>query len=289
MNTELDLADRLRQYEFYHVIELTDGIVTPGRPNLLPIQAPVLEQIRRYDLREKRVLDIGCRDGLFSFAAEKLGAAVVLGIDNDLSLAATEFLIPYFQSKVRMLQVNLYDLSIPPTEKFDFVIFAGVLYHLRFPHYGLKRIADAMNEGGTLIIETGLMISHDEHPFVYSPSPKESPYDPTSVTFFNHRALVASLNSLGFCDVECRSLLVPSVGRVYPSRDAFLSGPDAGLANSTAIIIGRATYVCRRDPSASDDNEAKRRQLIGDYWFSHHDRHSKWSKSERQLLELFRD
>ena len=185
------------------------------------MQAPVLEEIRRYDLSGKRVLDIGCRDGLFSFAAEKQGATEVLGIDNDLSPAATEFLIPYFPSKVRMRQLNLYDLSVPPAEKFDFVIFAGVLYHLRFPHYGLKRIADAMNEGGTLIIETGMMISNDAHPFVYSPSPRESPYDPTSVTFFNHHALVAGLNSLGFCDVECR-FPAPSFERKGLSRSGRL-------------------------------------------------------------------
>jgi tRNA (mo5U34)-methyltransferase len=43
-------------------------------------------------VRGKRVIDIGCRDGMFSFEAERMGAAEVTGIDNDLSTAAVEFL-----------------------------------------------------------------------------------------------------------------------------------------------------------------------------------------------------
>ena len=36
---------------------------------------------------------------MFSFEAEKMGTAEILGIDNNLSLGVTEFLIPYFKSK----------------------------------------------------------------------------------------------------------------------------------------------------------------------------------------------
>jgi hypothetical protein len=75
--------------------------------------APIMAELHRCDLAGKRVLDIGCRDGLFSFEAEKMGAQEVLGIDNDLSPGATEFLIPWFQSKVRMQAVNLYDFVVP--------------------------------------------------------------------------------------------------------------------------------------------------------------------------------
>ena len=59
-------------------------------------QRPVLDEINRRDLSYKRVLDVGCRDGLFCFAAENRGAAFVLGIDNNLSVGATEVSDPAF-------------------------------------------------------------------------------------------------------------------------------------------------------------------------------------------------
>jgi 2-polyprenyl-3-methyl-5-hydroxy-6-metoxy-1,4-benzoquinol methylase len=121
----------------------------------LPLQAPIMDELHRHDLTGKRVLDIGCRNGLFSFEAEKMGASEVVGIDNDLSPGATEFLIPYFNSKVQMRAVNKTD------EPFDFVLFAGVLYHLRFPFLGLKKIADAMKPGATLIIENSMLATRD--------------------------------------------------------------------------------------------------------------------------------
>ena len=148
-------------------------------------------------LKGKRVLDIGCRDGLFSFEAERLGASYVLGIDNDLSPAATDFLIPYFNSSVTMQSVNIYDFEVPEHERFDLVIFAGVLYHLREPFFSLRRIAQAMKPNAILLIETGLLLTHDAHPLLYCPAPEDSPYEPTSVTFFNHKGLTAALKLPG--------------------------------------------------------------------------------------------
>src|SRR5208282_2263904 len=115
---KMTIDEAIAKYKFYHCIELQPGIFTPGWKEVVPLQAPVLEVIKEHDLRGKRVLDIGCRDGLFSFAAEKQGG-LVLGIDNDLSKAATEFLIPLFQSSVIIKELNLYDFQVGPDERFD--------------------------------------------------------------------------------------------------------------------------------------------------------------------------
>jgi predicted RNA methylase len=45
----------------------------------------VVAVMKLFDFKGKRVLDIGCRDGALSFAAEQLGATEVIGVDNDLS------------------------------------------------------------------------------------------------------------------------------------------------------------------------------------------------------------
>jgi len=241
-----DLAAELAKYKFYHCIDLGNGVTTPGWKEIEPVQAPVSAEIARHDLNGKRVLDIGCRDGLFSFQAERQGAASVLGIDSALSLGAVELLIPWFKSKVEMQEANINDFVVEPDERFDFVIFAGVLYHLRTPFLALKRIADAMKPGGTMVLETALMLSHYKHPFLYCPSPEDKPVDKTSISYFNHLALVAALGSFGFAEIECHSIVLTMPG--CPSYDgwmAFLEGPHKHLAERQEVIIGRGTYTCR--------------------------------------------
>jgi len=194
---EDEIRQKIEQYKFYHIIQLSDQIATPGIPEYLPIQNMVLEKIRKIDLRGKRVLDIGCRDGLFAFEAEKLGSAEVIGIDNDLSKAAVEFLIPFFKSGVKMFEMNLLDLRPEDFGNFDVVIFAGVLYHLRYPFWALKTARDVLSSNGKLILETAIWRGESHYPLLYCPV-EESPYEPTSCTFFNEKGLCATLRSLGF-------------------------------------------------------------------------------------------
>ncbi len=76
---EEEVKRRLSQYKFYHIIQLTETLATPGNPVHQASQAPVMQAIHALDLRGKRVLDVGCRDGLYAFAVERLGAAEVIG------------------------------------------------------------------------------------------------------------------------------------------------------------------------------------------------------------------
>ena len=133
-----EILEAIARYKFYHVIQLTDTITTPGWADAVPAQNLCLKHLESLDLKGKHVLDIGCRDGLFSFKAECMGADEVVGIDNDLSEPATQFLIPFFNSKVQLRQLNLYDLQPDTFGLFDIVIFPGVLYHLRYPFLGLE-------------------------------------------------------------------------------------------------------------------------------------------------------
>jgi tRNA (mo5U34)-methyltransferase len=269
-----DLAEALAKYEFYHIIDLGNGLKTNGYPSLIPVQAPVIDAIGSINMAGKTVLDIGCRDGLFCFEAERRGASRIVGIDNNLSPGAVEVLIPHFNSKVQMREANLYDFA--SDERFDVVIFAGVLYHLRFPVLGLKRIADAMAPGGTLIIETGMLLSFLKHPFIFTPAPEESPYDPTSVTFFNERALISTLESLGISNVKCRSVLSPAMDH-YEDMEAFRASKEFSSAAPEQILIGRATYVCQRAQEKADLNS---------YWYGVHNLNTD-SAAADQFLKSF--
>ncbi len=255
------VRNALTRYSWYHCIDLGSGVQTPGLKNALPIQHPVMVELRRCDLAGKRVLDIGCRDGLFSFEAEKMGASEVLGIDNDLSPGATEFLIPWFQSKVRMRAVNLYDFVVPAAEQFDFVLFAGVLYHLRFPFLGLKRVADAMRPGGTVVLETAMWATRQSAAVLYCPAPEDSPYEPTSVTFYNDSGLTAALSSMGFSDIECRHVLSDD-GNTHESWAEFLASAYWTEFDDSKIRIARAVYTAKKTSAQND--------YLSEYWYGTH-------------------
>ena len=47
------IEERVAEFDFYHCIELAPGVITPGFKHLLPIQAPVMDEIRRHDLKRE--------------------------------------------------------------------------------------------------------------------------------------------------------------------------------------------------------------------------------------------
>jgi SAM-dependent methyltransferase len=205
--TDAELLKELSRYHFYHIIKLTETISTPGNPEVVPAQDLCLKYLRSLDLRGKRVLDVGCRDGLFSLAAEEMGAAEVVGIDNDLSEGAVNVVIPFLKSKVRMHSLNLYDLRPDHFGLFDVVVFPGVLYHLRYPFWGLRTLREVLKVGGHLLIETAVWEGVPGSALLFCPVGEESPYERTSCTFFNEKGLVDTLSSLGFRTTDVEMLM----------------------------------------------------------------------------------
>ncbi len=92
------------------------------------------------DLSGRTVLDIGCNAGFWSLQMKRLGAARVLGIDSDeryLAQARLAAEVTGFDVEFRNLSV--YDVA-RLGERFDVVLFMGVLYHLRHPLLALDLI-----------------------------------------------------------------------------------------------------------------------------------------------------
>lgn len=263
-----ELKAAISKYTFYHNIKLTETITTPGSQVFVRAQALCMKYLQSLNLKGKRVLDIGCRDGLYAFAAEKLGASEVIGIDNDLSVPATEFLIPFLNSKVKMVGMNLYDLKPGTFGQFDVVVFPGVLYHLRFPFWGLKAIRDVMKPGGHLIIETAIFESQPHHALLYCPIGDDSPYEGTSPTIFNEKGLRDSLISMGF---ETMSVDYLRSGRPFSRlRRRIASGVRTCLAfgNLPAIRTTRGVFVCQ---FTGFDKSS----FVNKYWEGTHDFHTK--------------
>src|SRR5918994_4402373 len=85
------------------------------------------------DLTGKSVLDIGCNAGFYSIEMKRRGAARVLGIDFDERyLEQARFAAEVKGQDIEFRMLSVYDVAALG-ERFDVVLFMGVLYHLRHP------------------------------------------------------------------------------------------------------------------------------------------------------------
>ena len=287
---EIALWDEINKYSWYHRIQVSPTVYTKStvndRARYQELWDFILTEIKRMDFAGKRVLDIGCRDGLFSFEAEKLGAREIIGIDNDLSLGAVEFLIPLFNSKVRMYELNLYDLTPEKFGLFDIIIFPGVLYHLRYPFWGLKRITDCLADKGVLFIETATLLDEElkDKEILYCPV-ENSPYETTSCTFFNENGLTTTLRSFN-CKMLYSKLLGNGSPREAPTVRRGLKALIKRLLErrgytvhrkreDCSFILDRQVLVFEKDMRIqSSEHEA----FLDAYWNSNHRFHSHSAK-----------
>jgi tRNA (mo5U34)-methyltransferase len=174
---------------WWHSIDFGNGIVSPGHKSAQRLAAE-FQSLQLHDLKGKTVLDVGAWDGYFSFRCEQLGAARVVALDHyvwsmDLPKQRAYYTEcakggvvpePYEQrpdlwdpvglpgkrgfdtakeilgSAVTPVVGDLMDIDLQSLGSFDVVLFLGVLYHLKDPFLGLRRLAEVCRH--TAIIET---------------------------------------------------------------------------------------------------------------------------------------
>lgn len=268
-----DILDKVNQYKWYHRIKVADDIYTAPAPEVnqgcgfTSLWDFIIERMGDVDFSNKKVLDIGCRDGLFSFEAERRGAAEIIGIDNDISLGAKEFLIPHFRSKVNMHQLNLYDLSSESFGKFDIILLFGVLYHLRYPFWGLKKVVDCLADEGLLLIESGMIIDQrlKTNDFLYCPVEK-SPYEFSSCTFFNREGLSTTLKTFG-CNLK--SYKTHDNQPKHAIRKTLRQIKGLIPKKSPTIPVARQFLVFQKDETLS-----KEYHWLTGYWDTTHNMHT---------------
>jgi tRNA (mo5U34)-methyltransferase len=204
-----------------------------------------IENTIPWDLRGKTVLDVGCNAGFFSIEMKRRGADRVVGIDSDeryLAQARLATEVAGVDVELRMLSV--YDVA-QLQEKFDLILFMGVLYHLRHPLLALDLLREHVARD-LLLVQTLLRGSVDppaewaeDYPFeetaVFDDPrwPKmhfvehEYAHDWTNWWVPNRACATAMLRSAGFAVLEnpmpqvflCRAFERPTdAGAVYPAR-----------------------------------------------------------------------
>jgi tRNA (mo5U34)-methyltransferase len=92
-------------------------------------------------LKRRRVLDVGCNEGYWSFEASKAGADFVLGIEaRSEFIEKANFVTDVLgTSNVEFKQLNVYQLS-EEHGQFDVVLIFGLLHHLSEPVGLLRKI-----------------------------------------------------------------------------------------------------------------------------------------------------
>ncbi|MFN3651050.1 MAG: TIGR04290 family methyltransferase [Armatimonadota bacterium] len=167
------------------------------------------------DLRGKTVLDIGCNGGFYSLEMKRRGADRVVAVDFDPRyLAQARFAAEVSGLEIELRQLSVYDVG-RLRERFDVVLFMGVLYHLRHPLLALDLIHEhvagdllvfqSMQRGSTEIepLECDYPFSETEvfdrpgYPKLHFVEQRYS-HDPTNWWVPNQACAEAMLRSAGF-------------------------------------------------------------------------------------------
>lgn len=125
------------------------------------------------NLRGKTVLDIGCNAGFYALEMKRRGADRVVGIDHDPRyLAQAKLAAEVCGLDIELRQMSVYEVN-ELGDKFDLVLFMGVLYHLRHPLLALDILREHV-VGDVLVFQSMLRGSDDvtaiaeDYPFAES-------------------------------------------------------------------------------------------------------------------------
>jgi tRNA (mo5U34)-methyltransferase len=188
------------------------------------------------DLTGKSVLDVGCNAGFYSIQMKRRGADRVVAIDTDEKYLAQA----RFAARVSGTEIEFRNLSVYRVgelhEKFDLVLFMGVLYHLRHPLLALELlhehvvadllVAQSMLRGSSESIDVppdfpfweSERFQNEKFPCMYFIE-KRYANDPTNWWIPNRACFEAMLRSAGF------EILDHPEDEVFICRHTTLSGP----------------------------------------------------------------
>jgi tRNA (mo5U34)-methyltransferase len=199
-----------------------------------------------HDLMGMSVLDIGCNGGFYSIEMKRRGAERVVGVDiDDGYLAQARFAAEIAEVEIEFRPLSVYDVAALH-ERFDIVLFMGVLYHLRHPLLALDLIHEhvsrdllifqSMQRGSDDLMDVAEDYPFwDRTPFDRVEFPKlhfiEHHYaaDPTNWWVPNRACMEAMLRSAGFEILSrpasevyfCRPQAVPrAADAAYPATGA---------------------------------------------------------------------
>lgn len=164
-NAESSFREEVNSIQWYHAINLGNGIVTPGRfsqrvpPNYTIF--PVFQFLENISLKDMTCIDIGTTDGIVAFILKQEGARRVVATDRG-KRRAFELVRERLKLEVDYLPkttLDTYQLANLLREKdlpisYDLVILSGVIYHAYDPLLVLMHARALLRPQGLFIVET---------------------------------------------------------------------------------------------------------------------------------------
>jgi len=115
-----------------------------------------------FDLKEKRVGDIGCNNAYYLFRMQEEKPAKLVGFDpSALTCSQFQFINHFIQSDIvyELLGVEHVEFY---EHRFDLLFCLGVLYHRSDPIATLKSLFRGLESGGELILDTFMIDGEEE-------------------------------------------------------------------------------------------------------------------------------
>jgi tRNA (mo5U34)-methyltransferase len=221
---------------WFHNLHLPGGVQTAPDHPLGDFPAFKWREIAAHvpaDLHGARVLDIGCNAGFYSFELAARGASV-LAIDVDEHYLrqgrwAAGQLDPH--GRVEFCRMSVYALA-ESVERFDVVLFLGVLYHLRHPLLALDIVGDRV--GGRLLLQTLTM-------------PGEAPAEPPEDLPIGERRALTAPGWPRAAFIERHLAGDPT--NWWAPDDACVQAMVRSSGMRVSATPGHETYVCEPDPA----------------------------------------
>ncbi len=260
--TPTELTSRIEQLGSWFQNICLQGIETnPSRPDHSAMRWELLEHFVPDDLTGSRALDLGCSAGYFAIKMRERGADV-LGIDwHREAIDQARFAADVLALDIEYRVANIYEFVMSTEERFDYVVFMGVFYHLRYPLLVLDRLAELTRR--EMYFQTVIR----ETPGVETPEITENLTDLEllgnpgfpSLHFIENR-LAGALNNWFVCNRSGIEAVLRSAGfRVIRSRgDVYVCEADRHLGESWRVSHD-LTAIKTEEPSPSAHRRGARR------------------------------
>jgi tRNA (mo5U34)-methyltransferase len=165
--TQDAIRDRVRELgDWFHNINLRGVQTAPDHflGDYPAVKWQRFEHAIPADLSGRSVLDVGCNGGFYAIEMKRRGASRVVAVDSDERYLAQA----RFAAEVAGVDVDFHQLSVYELprlgQRFDIVLFMGVLYHLRHPLLALDILHDCVADD-LLIFQSMLRGDSAARPF----------------------------------------------------------------------------------------------------------------------------